>query len=267
MKQKSDFKTILILMMIVVAFIIGGMLAGIDYEPRKRQERDKVNREYFDNFNENFQGVIVDIKVPKEKLKGGLKQCLIKVKLDYSTTKHYDPRDSLKHFYCVIDYPFAEIIEEYGGGFISIGDSLTFDGIKDTCYIKVNSWAELKPNIIDNNIQLLKPLYTIPKYTPKQLKKQIITYPKPLELPNDYYMLLFARFNKKVSLESYKIYQKKYFEKREGLYYIFLSNRRYGSYQEAIQAKQEGGFADVMISKFDKHNKLIKVFKKEKKKD
>ena len=138
-KVNSNLKNILILIS-VVAFFIWAMLAGIDHEPKKRKERTKGNKEYFDNFNEDFQGVIIDIKVPEEKLKGGLKQCLLKVKLEYSSTKHYDPRDSLKHFYCIIDYPFAEVIDEYNGGIVKIGDSLIFDGIKDTCYIKVNSW-------------------------------------------------------------------------------------------------------------------------------
>ena len=89
-------------------------------------------------------------------------------------------------------------------------------------------------------------------------------------------MLLFGKFKKKEKLkESYdKLSSKakyerrtipKYFEKRHGYYCFFISDRRYGNYQEVYKAWKEAGFNELYIAKFDKHNKFIEVLKKQKK--
>lgn len=272
-----ELKVAAIAVSVIIGFSVIYIYTGHKAAPIRKERKIKQNKKYFDGFNESFQGVIIDIKVPKEKLRGGVKLSLLKVKLNYSTIRHYDPRDSLKHYYCLIDYPYAEIVKAYGLGYISIGDSLYYDGIYDTCYIKLNSWGAYKPDIRDNNIQLIKPFWTIPKYSKRQLKERKKNYPQPLDIPNDYYMLLYMKTSSMKKLKSYfeKLEEEssgfktvalmnKYIERRGRAYYLFYNDKRYRKYNDAVKAWKTAEFKELYIVKFDKHNKFIKIMEKRK---
>jgi len=272
--QKNKHKNVQLILigLFIVAFLAIVYYMGTIVAPRREKEELFKNKRYFDNFNESFKGIIVDINTPKRKLKGGVRQSLLKVKLDYSTIMHYEPRDSLSFYFCVLDFPYAEVFLEYVD-ITSIGDSILFDGINDTLSIKWHNWVNIKPDIVDNNIRLLEPFYTIPKYTKEQLAERIKTYLYPLNLPNDYYMILFSRFKEKEKLIEFhkrlskkqeykgKKIPKKYIKKSDGYYYYLYDETRYKEYKNAIRLLQSFGFKELRVAKFDKYNNFIKMIK------
>ncbi len=276
---KKNEKEFLIGFMVLTVFIVVGTFIGVMFiEPKNKKNKQFRNKQYTYNFNETYRGIVVDKLTPKNQPKPGLKQSLVTLKLNYSTIKHFDPRDSLIYFDCLIDYPNAQILMSRFGS-PNVGDSFIYEGIKDLFFAKVpgSIWYQYEPNVTNINNKYVEQFFSIPKYTKQQLKERKKAYPKPFELPNDYYMLLFGKFRKKERLaESYKKLSSKskykgktiskYFEKRFGNYYFFLSNERYGSYDEVYTAWKEAGYSELYIAKFDKHNKFIKVLEKQKKK-
>ncbi len=205
---------------------------------------------------------------------GGLKQTLFKIKLNYTTIMHYDPRDSLKHYLGIIDYPFAEVYTEHASSAYQIGDSCSFDGLKDTYFFKFSgklNWFTVKPNIMDNNIPLLKPFYTIPRYTKKQLAERKKNYPK-LKNTAPFYMLIYDKFkNKEERINFHKNTNTKIFKNKKklinvlnGITYYFYDGVRYKQYYYANSVKKEFDMTNLYIIKFNSKFDELEIREKEK---
>jgi hypothetical protein len=218
--EKRIANRVILLFFMITLFTVVIFYKSINDASSKSGKIEVGNAEYFNNFNESFKGVIIDKKNTMQSV-GENKLCLLKIKLSESSVKYYDPRDSLRLYFCVMNYPYAEVfIHEYYYHQIDIGDSCLFNGKTDKYCIGFKNQNEIfwdceKPNI-NRNIYFFEELHTI----------------GPIEIPNNYYMLLFGKFRKKEKLA--KTYKKlsdkrksnfytipKYFEKRHGFYYFF----------------------------------------------
>lgn len=251
--------------------MVGGTLLGVLFvEPYNQKMEQYFIEKHANAFNETYRGTVIDIQYPEGQPKPALEQSIVKIELDYSTTKHYDLRNTISYYDCVIDYPDAEIII---GHMLNIGDSIIYDGIYDVYWVKVEGygWYNFKPNVSNINNGYVKQFITIPKYTKKQLEIRKKSYPKPLELPNNYFMLLFGRFKNKqnlsLALKKMSNQRKLEIEKRKEGYYWFYDKERYGTYKEVFTAWKKSGCNKLYIAKFDKHNNFIEVLKKTKKKN
>lgn len=276
--NKEPVKPILVFFFLFFVLTTFAIFCGPYINKTQKNNDASVQRNFSSKFNETFLGTIIDIKTPKNQPKPDYMQSIIKLKLDYTSTKYYDTRRfSNNHYFCVIDYPEAELLIN---SCLSpqIGDTLFYEGISDTFIVSINNeWFAGVPEITNLNNYYLRNFFTIPKYSKNELRKRKDKYPKPFDLPNDYYMLIFGRFNQKeeLSITHRKISQKekykgraipKYFEKRNGIYYFFYGKERFSTYKEAVKAWKNAGFDELYIAKFDKYNSFIKILKKRKRK-
>lgn len=240
----------------------------------KQNKRDaRIIKNFKNKFNEHFTGTIVSVNMPKNQPKS-YKQTLIKVKLKNTTIYHYDTREqSLSYIFCVIDYPFAEVLitEQFNA---RVGEEFIYDGVDDVYHIGNNDiWYEADPDIINYNNRYMSQFFTIPKYNIGELEQRKKTYPKYKDVKgNYYYMLILKKSGNKNKIDRYRqklsINKNKlpfYLEKRKDIYYLFLTEKRFGHFSDAVKKWKELGYNESYIAKFDKHNNFINLMKKTKK--
>jgi len=172
------FKTIKIIgglftLFVIFVIIRGGILAQI-HESKKEVK----NEIYFESFNKYFKGVVVKIKRRPPKEAGGIRPVCYKIRLIESTSRYYRPSKRTSEFFCVIDFPYAEVMtKDYGDA--QIGDSCFFNGSSDCFGIKIGNqkWRR-QPTEIGNYPFLKKPYTSIARYDSAQLVNRKNFYPR-----------------------------------------------------------------------------------------
>ncbi|MCP4181582.1 MAG: hypothetical protein GY756_27780, partial [bacterium] len=148
MLKKSSSKFISIkIILLIIGFLIFFMLAYITAKyinPEIEKELNEVNNVYYSKFNETFLGIIISIQDERRQFKGGPHLAMLKLKLLHTTVKNYDIRDSTMNYFCVINYPYAEVFCHTGvSRNIELGDTCYYNGKNDTLWIfsnKENIW-------------------------------------------------------------------------------------------------------------------------------
>lgn len=112
MKTKLTTKIILFVLLFGSFFFLSELFFN-----KEKNDSDS----YFKKFNISFSGIVVSKKFIDNDIG------LVKVKLSYSSTQIYDPRDSLTRYFCVIKNGYAEfILGPYE--WIQTGDSIWVNG-------------------------------------------------------------------------------------------------------------------------------------------
>jgi len=126
------------------------------------RKESRYKEHFVKSFKYKFNGVITE----KKSIEGNLK--LIKLKLKTSGISYFEPRDSLNYFFCIIDYPFADIL--YNEEFIKVNvdDSISFNN-DNLNYYNVSKIGEepiynIKPAVIEYSKFKHKIIFSIPKY-------------------------------------------------------------------------------------------------------
>ena len=124
---------------IAILFILFFTLAYL-WANYTSDDEQKVNENYFNSFNEYYEGHIYDIVE-----EFGTHTCMLFLKLDSSTVNNFDIRDTTEYYHTVIKSDSAEVIERirYGDvgepeNWIRVGDKIIFDGKIDSMYLYHN---------------------------------------------------------------------------------------------------------------------------------
>ncbi len=214
------YKILEFIFVIFVIFIVvrGGILAQIE-----KTTQDKKNRVYYKSFNKYFRGTVEKIKRREPEEKGGLRDACYRLKLIESNSRYYHPTKQRSEFFCVIDFPYAEVMAKDFGD-VQVGDTCFFNGTTDCLWTKVKNkkWRGQKPKI-GRYAFLDAPYSTINKYDSLQLVWRRNFYPKrQAATPNqiDYYWKLKCRNHK-------------YYKKQADTLDLFFYN--YSKWQEQIE--------------------------------
>lgn len=149
MKYAKKHNPVSIILSIVTFFSIV-FLVHLLYKPYAANvvtERRETNKVYFRLMSHSFKGEIIGIKTEGDQLKRYI-GCIIKLKLITSSTSEYDPRGEFDDYYCVIQRPYAEVLETArqgkGNDFaFKVGDIYYFDGKTDSVWIgRNNQWID-----------------------------------------------------------------------------------------------------------------------------
>ncbi len=172
------FRIIKILELIFVLFVVfvvvrGGILAQIE-----KKNKAKKNKVYYTHFNKYFRGTIVKIKRRPPKKKGKLRDACYRLKLIESSSRYYNPSKEKSEYFCVIDFPYAEVMAKDFGD-VQIGDTCYFNGTTDCLWTKVanKKWRGQRPEI-GKYAFLNKPYTAINQYDSIQLMWRKYLYPK-----------------------------------------------------------------------------------------
>ncbi len=172
------FRIIKILELLFVLFVVfiivrGGILAQI--EEKNKAKKSKI---YYTAFNKFFKGTVVKIKRRPPKKKGKLRDACYRLKLIESSSRYYNPSKEKSEYFCVIDFPYAEVMAKDFGD-VQIGDTCYFNGITDCLWTKVGNkrWRGQRPEI-SKYAFLNKPYTTINQYDSTQLMWRRYVYPK-----------------------------------------------------------------------------------------
>ena len=241
-----------------------------------KNKKDNINIKYFSNFNESFKGVIISIDtVSKHEQRRLPKLMLVKIELSYTSCMHYSPEDTTNKYFCLIDYPYAELIIKKSSNIV-IGDSLVYRGIKDRIYIKHGeSWCKYEPpSVTHSNIEIFKSAMTIPKYSEKKFeerqnknsdleaenkkatytsKENVIENKLYVQKTNvnkhiiEYYMIQIGAYSKPVSIETLKMKYKEeviIMHKENKMYKYFINKK----FSELNIVKK---YINVLIQKYN----------------
>lgn len=172
------FRTIKILGGLFVFFIIfvivrGGILAQIH-----ENTKAKKTKVYYTAFNKFFKGTVIKIKRRTPIKKGGLRDACYRLHLIESSSRYYRPSHKNSEYFCVIDFPYAEVMAKDFGD-VQIGDTCYFNGTTDCLWTKVanKKWRVQRPEI-GRYAFLNKPYTAIPQYDSIQLMWRKYFYPK-----------------------------------------------------------------------------------------
>lgn len=128
-------KKLLIIVIVEIAFYS----IAISFSNYQERKRDYLNKEYFENFNESFEGRVTSVTNQFD-----VHSCMLRVDLDKSTTNAYDKRNETDDYYVVIKDDKAEILERikyaHNGttepfNLFSEGDYFVFNGQSDSAYL------------------------------------------------------------------------------------------------------------------------------------
>ena len=128
------------------------MALAILYSVNNQRQLDKLNKEYFELFNESFEGRITSVINEY-----GVHTCMVFIDLNKSTTELYDIRTIQDDYYAVIKNKKAEVIEriiyeaEEKTNAIRENDYFIFDGKKDSAYLYRDNYMidKWKPSLND----------------------------------------------------------------------------------------------------------------------
>ncbi len=172
------FRIIKILELIFVLFVIfvvvrGGILARIE-----EKNKAKKSRVYYTAFNKFFKGTVVKIKRRPPKKEGKLRDACYTLKLIESSSRYYNPSKRNSEYFCVIDFPYAEVMAKDFGD-VQIGDTCYFNGTTDCLWTKVanKKWRGQRPEI-GKYAFLNKPYTSISQYDSVQLMWRRYLYPE-----------------------------------------------------------------------------------------
>ena len=145
------------------------MALAIGYSIYDQRQLETLNQEYFDSFNESFEGQITEVVNEYN-----VHTCLLLIELTNSTTEQYDMREKTNDYYAVIKDDRAEVIEhviyEHDGtteseNLIRPNDYFIFDGQKDSAFlyrdnVLIQKW---KPLINDFELVTFRKKHKIEK--------------------------------------------------------------------------------------------------------
>ncbi len=265
------FKIFEFIFVVLVVFIVvrGGILAQLE-----EKAKAKKNKIYYKSFNKYFRGTVVKIKRRLPERKGGLRYACYRLKLIESNSRYYNPSKPKSEYFCVIDFPYAEVMaRDYGD--VKIGDTCFFNGTTDCLWTKVGNkkWRGQRPNI-GRYAFLNSPYSTINKYDSLQLVWRRNFYPRKqrvsMEQLNYYWKLKCSkkRINKKmpdISKQFFYTYSnwEKYIEpvilaRREQPYFYMI---QVDEYQMPLDldslVKRYNGESLIWIKHRDKHKYFL----------
>jgi hypothetical protein len=156
---------------ILIAIIIGVifMTLAISYSINDQRQLETFNEEYFESFNESFEGQITEVVNEYQ-----VHTCMLYIDLTNATTEKYDVREATDNYYTVIRNNRAEVIEhviyEHDGttqskNLIRANDYFIFDGQKDSAFLYrdnelIQKW---KPLINDFELVTIRKKHKIEK--------------------------------------------------------------------------------------------------------
>ncbi len=172
------FRVIKILGGLFVLFVIFVVVRGGILTQIHESEKNERNRAYYQSFNKYFKGIVVKIKRREPKKEGKLRTACYRLQLIESTSRYYRPARKNSQYFCVIDFPYAEVIAKDFGD-VQIGDTCYFNGTTDCLWTKIanKKWRGQRPEI-GQYAFLNKPYTTIPQYDSLQLVWRKSYYPK-----------------------------------------------------------------------------------------
>lgn len=145
------------------------MTLAISYAINDQRQLEKLNEEYFESFNESFEGRITNVVNEYN-----VHTCMLSIDLNNSTIEQYDIRESTNDYYVVIKDDRAEVIEhviyDHDGtteseNLIRLNDYFIFDGQKDSAFLfrdnaLIKKW---KPMINDFELVTIRNKHKIEK--------------------------------------------------------------------------------------------------------
>ena len=145
------------------------MTLAISYSINDQRQLEKLNEEYFESFNESFEGRITNVVNEYN-----VHTCMLSIELNNSTIQQYDIRESTNDYYVVIKDDRAEVIEhviyEHDGtteseNLIRPNDYFIFEGQKDSAFLfrdnaLIKKW---KPMINDFELVTIRNKHKIEK--------------------------------------------------------------------------------------------------------
>ncbi len=224
--------------------------------PERKLKIEHLNDLYFSSFNESFKGTIVHGKTFYMQNAGQEWLSVLKIKLFQSSINYYDIRNSSDDYYCVIDYPYAEVfISKEFDDMIKIGDSCEFNGHTDQFCIKSTNpdYPELKcwkPEIMNSNVRKIGKLFTIPKYSELERKIKAEGLKYETNNPDKFYRFYLGKFKTK---EEIKTLLDKYEE-------TFLIEECFENKAYIILKKNNANFLFHRLS-FCNFNHIVKYYK------
>ena len=126
-------------LLIIVIVGISFYSLAISFSNYQDRKRDSLNKEYFEQFNESFEGRVTGVTNQFD-----VHSCILRIDLDKSTTNAYDIRHETDDYYVVIKEDKAEILERvkyaHNGtteqiNLFTEGDYFVFNGQSDSAYL------------------------------------------------------------------------------------------------------------------------------------
>jgi len=145
------------------------MTLAISYSINAQSQLKRLNEEYFESFNESFEGRITNVVNEYD-----VHTCMLSIELNNSTIEQYDIRESTNDYYVVIKDDRAEVIEHViyehdrateSENLIRPNDYFIFDGQKDSAFLfrdnaLIKKW---KPMINDFELVTIRNKHKIEK--------------------------------------------------------------------------------------------------------